>query len=243
MKYIAFALPLILLSACGQQAGNNTQAAAGAVAAAKPPAGTEWATTVVETPDGGMRMGNPNAPVKVVEYGSMSCSHCADFSEQASAALRNTYVASGKVSYEFRSYLLGGQDVPATLLVQCGGTASFFPLLEQAYATQKEWLGKLVAITAAEQQKIAALPMTQQFAAIANKTGLDTFVKQRGVSAAKVEACLADNAAVDKLMKMRERANSEYKLQGTPTFLINGQVVPETGTWEALEAKIKAAGA
>jgi protein-disulfide isomerase len=48
---------------------------------------------------------------------------------------------------------------------------------------------------------------------------------------------------MDKLVKMRDRANTEFNLQGTPTFLINGQVVPETGTWEALEAKLKAAGA
>ena len=242
MKSLAFILPLILLSACDQKAADSP-VAAGAVAEVKAPAGTEWATTVVETPDGGMQMGNPNAPVKLIEYGSLSCSHCADFSEKASEELRNKYVASGKVSYEFRSYLLGGQDIPATLLVQCGGTASFFPLLEQAYAAQKEWLGKLMAMSPAEQQSLTALPMPQQFAALASKTGLDTFVKQRGISSAKVDACLANNAAVEKLMKIRERANTEYKVPGTPTFLINGQVVPDTGTWEVLETKLKAAGA
>jgi protein-disulfide isomerase len=200
-------------------------------------------TTVAATPDGGFKMGNPNAPIKLVEYGSLSCSHCAEFSAKSAEALRNNYVASGKVSYEFRSYLLGGQDVPATLLIQCGGPTPFFLMLEQVYSQQGDWLGKLSDMTPAERQAISALPMKQQFAAIAKKTGLDEFVRQRGIPAAKAEACLADTATAEKLTKMRERANTEFNLQGTPTFLINGQTVPQTSTWEALEPALKAAGA
>lgn len=241
MKIVAFALPLTLLAACEKAA--ETPANKSAVAAVTPPAGTDWATTVSQTPEGGYRMGNPDAPIKIVEYGSISCSHCADFSEAASGPLRTNYVASGKVSYEFRSYLLGGQDVPATLLIQCGGPGPFFPLLEQAYATQKEWMGRLVGMPAAEQQRISTLPVDQQFKVFAAKAELDTFVKQRGIPAAKVEACLADTAGVEKLMKIREQANSEFNISGTPTFIMNGQVLQNTGTWEALETRLKAAGA
>ena len=73
--------------------------------------------------------------------------------------------------------------------------------------------------------------------------GLDNFVRQRGISAEKANACLANAAESDKLVKMRDRANTEYNLEGTPTFLINGQKQDSTGTWEQLEAKLKAAGA
>jgi protein-disulfide isomerase len=243
MRYSAYALPLLLLSACGQQAGNSTQANTGPVAAVKPPAGTDWVTTVVETPDGGFRMGNPNAPIKVVEYGSLSCSHCAEFSEKAMEPLKANYIATGKVSYELRNYVRDPMDLTATLLARCGGPGPYFPLVEQMFADQANWFTKVQAITPAEQQAMAALPPAQQFAKFATVIGLDGFVRQRGISAEKANACLANQAESDKLVKMRDRANTEFNLQGTPTFLINGQVVPETGTWEALETKLKAAGA
>lgn len=242
MKSIAFVLPLVLLVACGEKAG-ETPAAGGSVAAVKAPAGTEWATTVVETPDGGMQMGNPNAPIKVVEYASMSCSHCADFSDAASEPLKTKYISTGKVSYELRNYVRDPMDMAATLLARCGGPGPFFPLSEQLFTDQKNWFVKAQTMTPADQQSMAALPIGQQTARFASFIGIDEFVRQRGVSAEKAGACLANQAEMDKLVKMRDRANTEFNLQGTPTFLINGQVVPDTGTWDALEAKLKAAGA
>jgi protein-disulfide isomerase len=242
MKKFAYAMPLILLAACGQQAG-DTPKAAGPVVALKAPAGTEWVTTVVETPDGGMQMGNPNAPIKVVEYGSMSCSHCAEFSEKGMEALKANYVATGKVSYELRNYVRDPMDLTATLLARCGGPGPFFPLAEQMFADQANWFKTVQAMTPADNQAMAALPPAQQMAKFATMLGLDNFVRQRGISADKANACLANTAETDKLVKMRDRANTEFNLQGTPTFLINGQVQQQTGTWEALEAKLKAAGA
>jgi protein-disulfide isomerase len=242
MKKFAYALPLILLAACGQQAG-DTPKAAGPVVNVAPPAGTEWVTTVVETPDGGMQMGNPNAPIKVVEYASMSCSHCAEFSEKASEPLKSKYVATGKVSYELRNYVRDPMDLTATLLARCGGPGPFFPLAEQMFADQANWFTKVQAMTPAENQAMAALPPAQQMSKFATMLGLDNFVRQRGISAEKANACLANQAETDKLVKMRDRANTEFNLQGTPTFLINGQVQQQTGTWEQLEAKLKAAGA
>jgi len=110
IRIIFTGVAMLALAACNSGADNAAVTGA-PVAEVAPPAGTQWATIVAATPDGGFVMGNPNAPIKLVEYGSLSCSHCADFSEAASEALRTKYVASGKVSYEFRSYLLGGQDV------------------------------------------------------------------------------------------------------------------------------------
>jgi protein-disulfide isomerase len=242
MKKFAYAMPFILLAACGQQAG-DTPKAAGPVVAVKAPAGTEWVTTVVETPDGGMQMGNPNAPIKVVEYGSLTCHFCANFSNEGAEALKTKYVATGKVSYEMRNYIRDPMDVSATLLARCGGPGPFFPLVEQMFADQARWFEVLKGITPAENQALAALPPAQQMSRFATKLGLDNFVRQRGISAEKANACLANQAETDKLVKMRDRANTEFNLQGTPTFLINGQVQANTGTWEALEAKLKAAGA
>ncbi len=242
MKIIALIVPLMLIAACGEKA-TDTPKATGPVVAVKAPAGTKWATTVVETPDGGIQMGNPNAPIKVVEYASMSCSHCAEFSEKSAVPLKTNYIATGKVSYELRNYVRDPMDLTATLLARCGGPGPFFPLAEQMFADQANWFTKVQALTPAEQQAMGTLPPAQQMTKFATLLGLDNFVRQRGISADKANACLANTAEADKLVKMRDRANTEFNLQGTPTFLINGQVLENTGTWEQLEAKLKAAGA
>jgi protein-disulfide isomerase len=242
MKAIAFVLPLLALAACGKSDGNSTSSAA-PVAAAKPPAGTEWATTVAATPDGGFVMGNPNAPIKLVEYGSLSCSHCAEFSEKGIPALIEKYVSTGKVSYEMRNYVRDPMDLAATLLARCGGPGPFFPLSEQLFADQANWFTKVQAMTEADQKAIAAMSPAEQLNRYAQITGVVDFVRQRGISAEKANACLINQAETDKLVKMRDRANSEFNLQGTPTFLINGQTVPDTASWETLEPKLKAAGA
>lgn len=241
MKSIAFVLPLLALAACGKS--DDAAKPSATVAAVKPPPGTEWATTVAATPDGGFVMGNPNAPIKLVEYGSLSCSHCAEFSEKATEVLKSKYVSTGKLSYEFRNYVRDPMDMAATLLARCGGPGPFFPLAEQMFADQRNWFDKLQKLAPGDQQAISLLPINQQTARFASIIGVDEFVRQRGVSAEKANACLSNQAEMDKLVKMRDRANTEFNLQGTPTFVINGQTVPDTASWEALEPKLKAAGA
>lgn len=242
MKLSLFALPLLALAACGQTDGNSTKAAS-PVAATPPPAGTEWASTVVETADGGFLMGNPAAPIKLVEYASLTCSHCSTFVQVASEPLKTKYVSSGKVSYELRNYVRDPIDMAATLLARCGGATPFHALSDQILLDQQNWMGRVQAMGQPEYERIQALAPAQQFAALAKATGLDEFARARGVGAQQAAQCFGDAAEVDKLVKMRERANTEFKLQGTPTFMINGQVVPDTASWEALEPKLRAAGA
>jgi protein-disulfide isomerase len=239
---IALSLPLVMLAACGEKTDGGNVAAAPQTSAVPAPAGTEWVSTVAVTPDGGMRMGNPDASVKLVEYASMSCSHCADFSEASEVKL-GAMVASGRVSYELRNYVRDPMDLSATLLARCAGPGPFFPIVKAMFAEQPNWFTKLQALSASDQQAFTALAPTQQFERYAQVIGTDMLVRQRGVSADKAKACLADQGEVDKLVKMRDRANTEFNLQGTPTFLINGQVVPETGNWDGLEPKLRAAGA
>ena len=83
-------------------------------------------------------MGNPDAPVKLVEYGSLGCHVCAEFEEQGAPELRDTYVKSGQVSWEFRTYLLFPTDPGVSMLLQCHSENAFFPLVEQLYAQQTE---------------------------------------------------------------------------------------------------------
>ena len=117
------------------------QADAAPARKAAAPAAVDWSKRVAATPEGGFVMGNPAAKVKVVEYGSLTCPHCAAFSNSAKAGLA-ARVRTGKVSFEFRNYVLNGIDVAATLVARCGGTARFFPALSvtESTTTGSQWM-------------------------------------------------------------------------------------------------------
>jgi len=110
-----------------------------------PPAGKTWTEVVEVTADGGYRVGNPNAPVKLLEFGALSCSHCAEFSETASKELLGDFVTSGKVSYELRFFMLNALDIPATLLATCGSPEAVVALADQFWAYQKTMFQTLQA--------------------------------------------------------------------------------------------------
>jgi protein-disulfide isomerase len=240
-KFLFIATATAALSACNGagDASNDTKSTAKGVTA---PASTKWSETTAMTPDSGVRMGNPAAPVKLVEYGALTCSHCAEFSEKSTAGLKEL-VDKGTVSYEFRNFMLNGIDVPAALLARCGGPGPFFPISEQLFATQRDWLAKTQSFTPDDQAKAAKMTPIQQAAFVAERLGLIEFVQQRGISADKAKACLADGKAADELVKMTDRAVKEFKVEGTPTFVINGVTVKGVGTWEDLKPKLIEAGA
>lgn len=241
---VAFA---ITVAGCGKKDAATGDAGATATSTAAPAAATgmparAWTEQVAATPEGGFVMGNPNAPVKLIEYGSLTCPHCADFATAHEPILKQKYVSTGKVSYEFRNYVRDGIDLSAALLAQCGGVAPFFKLTEQLYAEQQTWMGKLMAIPPAEAQRLQALPAEQQAVAMVQASGLDEFMKQRGIGSEKVKACLTDQARQNKLLDMRKVAETQFNLSGTPTFAVNGKVLG-TPAWDELEAALKAAGA
>jgi protein-disulfide isomerase len=206
---------------------------AAASAVAKP----DWTHTFAVTPDGGFVMGNPNAKVAIVEYGSLTCPHCRHFAETAMKSLVSQYVRTGKVSYEYRSLILNGIDVAATLVARCDGPKHFFPIAEALYATQPTWIGK---VTNAESEKLNALPQDQMMLGVAKVTGLIPIAAAHGIPAAKAEACLTSQPAADDLAKMAQAA-ADAGVQGTPTFFVNGKRVPAYD-WATLEPFLKDAG-
>ena len=136
--------------------------AAASTAPIKPiaaPNNGDWSEMVSETPEGGFVMGNPNAPVKLVEYGSMTCPHCAEFEEAgATKPLIDKYVKTGQVSFEFRNYVRDPFDITATLIARCGGPSSFFGLTRGLFAEQKDWIGKIQAAPPEQQQALMGMP-------------------------------------------------------------------------------------
>lgn len=211
---------------------------AGAPAALAAPA-RDWTRTVVQTPEGGFLMGNPAAKVKLVEYGSLTCPHCASFSAASKAGIA-ARVRSGRMSFEFRNLVLNGVDLAATLLARCGGTTGFFRLTEAFYAAQPRWIGRFSGLTDAQKAALQALPGSQQPARVAQLGGLTELAAASGLPQARANACLADEAAVQRIGRMVQAA-SALGIQGTPSFLVNGRRV-QAGSWSELEPIIAKAG-
>jgi len=235
------------ITACNaEQSGNGANVGTGGpVEAVAAPNGGDWSTTVAATPEGGFVMGNPNAAVKLVEFGSMTCPHCRDFDETAMKPLTEQYVKSGRVSFEFRNYVSNGYDMAASIVARCGGPASFFGLTRQLYADQPEWIAKAQSASPAQMQAIAALPPQQQLAEMAKLAGFPQWAAMRGLPAAKTNACLADPDAPTKLVQMQTDALAAYPdLPGTPSFVLNGKLVeikPGSSPWSQVETALKAA--
>lgn len=249
---ILLATAAILASgACNAKNGGNAAtgnaAESTAVETVKPPANGDWSTVAVATSAGGFRMGNPDAKVKLIEYGSMTCPHCRSFSETGFQPLVQNYVKDGKVSYEFRNYVRDPFDIAASLIARCNGSKSFFPLTEALYKDQPDWIAKIQAAPEAELNGLQNLPPNQQFMEVAKLAGLQQWGAMRGVPTTKSTQCLTDQAKVDQLVQMNSDATTTFPdMPGTPTFIINGKMVElgpvtEAQVWSALETKIKEA--
>ncbi len=244
---IRFALAgaaFVALAACNADKGVANGTAATSTTAVNPvaaPNNGDWSTIVSRTNQGGFAMGNPNAKVKLVEYGSLTCPHCAEFEEKGGQPLVDNYVKKGLVSYEFRNFVRDPYDITAALIARCGGAASFFGLTRAFYASQKDWIGKIQAADPKQMQALEGQSPQAQFKALADIAGFPAFAAMRGVPKAKTAACLADPAAATQLVTMNSDAVSNANVQGTPTFIINGETITDAATWELLEPKLKEA--
>ena len=213
---------------------------AAAAPKAKPPVHADWLHSFAATPAGGFRIGNVNAPVKLIEYASLTCPHCRHFHETGMAALRSKYIATGKVSYEYRSFVLNGPDFAASLIARCDGASAFFARVNLLYSTQEQWTAPFAALTPDDTAKLAALEPDAQIGGMAKLGGLDTFMAAHGMSADHVAQCLSNKAARDKLSAMASTVGT-LGIHSTPSFLIDGAVAADANTWEQVEPLIVAA--
>lgn len=234
-------LAALALAACGGDKGGNITAPANSVTAVAAPSGQDWTQVVSKTPEGGYVMGNPDASLKLVEYGSRTCPTCGAFGQTGMQPLENTYVKSGKVSYEFRDFMVHAPDLGVAILGHCAGSAPFFPILEQMYLEQPQFLEKLESAGAFQQSIQGRTPQAQAVAWVEHLGYID-FLKQRGVPETQARACLAD----PKLMKAvtdLSQAAIDKGVTGTPTFFLNGQKLENQVQWSQIEQALKAAGA
>ena len=244
---LCLAAAALAISACSRGSNNGTgNDTAGAssvpIKPVAPPKDGDWTTVTSETTGGGFMMGNPNAKVHLIEFGSMTCPHCREFDETGVAKLMSDYVKPGKVSWEFRNYVRDPFDLAASLLARCNGAQSFFPLMRALYKDQLTWVGKVQTVPQDQLEQLQSLPPNQIAVQSGKFAGLQDWGAVRGLAPAKSDQCLGDANAVNRLVEVTGNVTNDYPdFPGTPGFVINGKLLDKTATWAALEPKLREA--
>ena len=241
---LAILAPFALtLAACGD---STEEAAAGslegdAIAAIPAPEGTSWLEVASKTDEGGFVIGNPDAPLKLVEFASHTCGACAYFAENGSTPLQQDYVDTGVVSYEIRPLLRDPVDVTISTLAQCGAPESFHALSDQAWGSLASFYENMEANQSAYQAAMQAAP-DQRFLRLAEAAGLIDFFAARGLSADQARSCLTDAQGIETIANTSRAAAEELNVTGTPTFFLNGQRL-DGNQWAQVEPILQRAGA
>jgi protein-disulfide isomerase len=147
-------------------------------------------------------IGDPKAPVTMIEYASMTCSHCADFNVRTFPLLKANYIDKGKVRFALREFPLDPLAAAGAMLARCSGDKRE-AMVELMFQQQKNW-------------------------AFVNNPldGLRNLVKQTGMGPAAFDACLNDQGLFDKVNAIRDMAAQKFGVNSTPTFFINGDKRP-----------------
>lgn len=215
--------------------------AAMALVAAAPPAARDWRTTASVSPAGSVLVGNPAARVKLVEYLSFTCSHCADFARESKAPLHDNLVRKGAVQVETRAAVRDGFDLAAWSIARCAAPARFAALSGDIFAQQPAWFEKGNAWVTANGAALKDQPLPRQLRAFADGAGLTAIGARHGVTSAALDKCLANPALGKQLDAMTQAAFA--KIPGTPGFEVNGKLVANAAAWSALQPALAAAGA
>lgn len=239
----ALAAPLALaLSACSDEPAEGDGALTGdAIAAIPAPEGTSWLETTTVSDKDGYVLGNPDAPLKLIEYASLTCGACANFAMTGMEPLKSEYVSTGVVSYELRNQVHNAYDLTLARLVRCSQPESMHALSEQVWTNFE-------TVMAPTQQnpdllsQAMSLPENQRFVAMADGYGMLDFFAARGISSDQAMACLSDSASVMQIAENSDTQSAELGVTSTPTFILNGRVLEERG-WDQLKAVLERAGA
>ena len=165
-------------------------------------------------PDGDVVLGSEKAPVTIVEYASMTCPHCAHFSETTFPELQKRYIDTGKVRFIFREFPLDALAAAGFMLARCGGKEKFMPIVETLFAKQREWM--------------VEKPIEP----------LREIAKQFGFTHQSFDECLANQKVLDGIQNVRDRAAEKLGVNSTPTFFINGKKFNGDQSIEAMTKEI-----
>ncbi len=150
-------------------------------------------------PQPDIMIGSDKAPVTIIEYASMTCPHCAHFSETTFPELQKKYIDTGKVRYTLRSFPLDALAAAGFMLARCAGNDKYMPMVETLFAKQADWIVK------------EPLPPLKEIA------------KQFGFTEESFNACLANQKVLDEIQAVRDHAVEKLGVNSTPTFFVNGK--------------------
>lgn len=186
--------------------GSTAPATTGTTTAAGSTAPAATATTTAQAnaqqpavrPDDHV-LGSADAPVTIIEYASMTCPHCAAFHAEAMPKLKSEFIDKGQVRLVFRPFPLNQLALRASLLAECVPADQYFGLLETMFAGQREWME-------------AQNPLES----------LHAIGKTAGIEESKIDACMTDEAATNRIAANYKEAFEVYGVNSTPSFIING---------------------
>lgn len=164
-----------------------------------------------------MAMGNANAPVKIVEYMSMTCPHCAHFHETTLGPIKEKYIDTGKVYFVVREFPFDPAATAAFMLARCAPEQQYFPFISMFLKQQRAW-----AAPTNGDVRGAMLQMS----------------KLAGFTQESFEACLTNAQLASDVNAVRDRGAKEFGVASTPTFLINGKSYSGDMSVETMSALI-----
>jgi len=208
---LALIAGLGLSTAYAQTATDTTAAPATTAPAA------DAAAPVAEVADFGI--GQTDAKVKIVEYASFTCPHCAHFHSEVYPKLKTDYIDTGKVRLEYHEVYFDRYGLWAAMMARCGGEMRYIGIVDVLYDTQKDW--------AASDDPNAVVENLKK---IGRAAGMDD---------ASMDVCMKDSKQADALVAHFEKNFAADGIEGTPTFLING-VKHSNMSYEDLQALIDA---
>lgn len=198
-------------------------------------AGENWLATVERTPVSHM-VGNPEAPVTLTEYISYTCPHCREFTMRGEEVLKLGYVSKGTLRFEYRHAIANPEDLTATMLARCGAPGKFPGNHAALMAAQPQFNSLRRMATKAQKDRWNYGDKAARRRAIASDLNLYAILERRGYSRAELDQCLNDQALADRLDASAEVDWS--KIDGTPSFAINGTVMKELYRLEDIQAAI-----
>jgi protein-disulfide isomerase len=166
-----------------------------------------------------MALGPANAPVTMTEYASMTCPHCAAFNDAVFPKIKAAYIDTGKIRYVFREFPLDIKAAAGSMLSRCiakDDSAKYFAVTDLLFRQQNEWVTKNTTET------------------------LTRIGKQAGLSQQQVEECLKNQGLLDKIVADQKYASEVLKVNSTPTFFLNGEMIKGETSFEEFDKRIKA---
>jgi protein-disulfide isomerase len=213
-------------------------AAAPLVAATKAKPAPRLSAKVAESTIGAYVVGNPDAKLRLVQYFSYTCGACGAFAGAADAPLKTGYIDRGLVAFEYRNLVRDPLDMTAALLARAGGAAAFPGHYRAIMAAQSGWLTRASNLPEAVQKKWYDGGMAERAARIARDSGLDTLMHARGITPAQMAAALNSEVSQASLTAMTNLASNADRIESTPSFLLQGRLLPHAHSWAEVKSRL-----